>query len=254
MPKPDQFFIGWAPKAPRALIAFNRKVVAGVAIGLVCLAISLGLAQQPMDPGAFEFGVIREFEGVLYETPLPLLHLPASAAGGKPCDLLLVAAGKFGLPAFARGHHGQKVRAAGSLIYRHGQLMLELNTPRRFKVLSAPAPADLLSADSVLGAATLTGELVDTKCYLGVMRPATGKVHRACAIRCLSGGIPPGLLVRDRDGNGFVVLLTGKNGDPPQFNVEWAGLPVTARGRLELRNNVPVLFADHLELEASGHE
>jgi hypothetical protein len=28
---------------------------------------------------------------------------------------------------------------------------------------------------------TLTGEIVDSKCYLGVMNPGQGKVHRDCA-------------------------------------------------------------------------
>ena len=38
---------------------------------------------------------------------------------------------------------------------------------------------------------TLIGEIVDSKRYLGVMNPGNGKVHRDCAVRCLSGGIPP---------------------------------------------------------------
>ena len=48
-----------------------------------------------------------------------------------------------------------------------------------------------------LGTVTLTGEIVDSKCYLGVMNPGQGKVHRDCAARCLSGGIPPILVTTD---------------------------------------------------------
>ena len=40
-----------------------------------------------------------------------------------------------------------------------------------------------------LGAVTLTGEIVDSKCFLGVMNPGNLKPHKACAIRCISGGI-----------------------------------------------------------------
>jgi len=39
------------------------------------------------------------------------------------------------------------------------------------------------------------GEIVDSKC-LGVMTPGQLTTHRACAIRCISGGIPPVLHVR----------------------------------------------------------
>jgi hypothetical protein len=50
-----------------------------------------------------------------------------------------------------------------------------------------------------LGTQTLIGEIVDSKCYLGVMNPGALIPHRACAIRCISGGIPPVLLVRQSD-------------------------------------------------------
>ena len=37
----------------------------------------------------------------------------------------------------------------------------------------------------------ISGEIVDPKCYFGVMKPGEGKPHRSCAIRCIAGGIPP---------------------------------------------------------------
>ena len=97
----------------------------------------------------------------------------------------------------------------------------------------------------------LTGELVDTKCWYGVMRPATGKVHRACAVRCLSGGIPPGILVRDGEGNAVVVLLTGDAGTPLWVDPQWAARLVTASGILEYRDEVPVLRVKDLSLDRS---
>ena len=64
-----------------------------------------------------------------------------------------------------------------------------------------------------LGTQTLTGEIVDSKCWLGVMKPATRGVHRGCASRCLSGGIPPLLLVRDTSGATTAqLLLVGADG------------------------------------------
>ena len=128
--------------------------------------------------------------------------------------------------------------------------MIEMNDPDSFEVLTPPPPAaaDRGPTHQVFGETTLTGELVDTKCYFGVMRPATGKVHRACAIRCLSGGVPPGLLVQDDAGDAWVYLLAG-DGEPLDYNIEWAALEVTVRGRLESHGGLPVVRVRSLELE-----
>ena len=63
-----------------------------------------------------------------------------------------------------------------------------------------------------LGPVTLRGEIVDTKCYLGVMNPGEHKVHRDCAVRCISGGVPPAFLARDASGDSRVLLLVGEDG------------------------------------------
>ncbi len=65
-----------------------------------------------------------------------------------------------------------------------------------------------------LGPARLRGEIVDLKCYLGVMKPGDLKSHKACAIRCLSGGTPAGLVVRATDGDAAVLWLVGRDGHP----------------------------------------
>jgi len=53
---------------------------------------------------------------------------------------------------------------------------------------------------------------VDTKCYLGAMNPGESKVHRDCAVRCISGGIPPAFLARDASGEVKILLLVGADG------------------------------------------
>ena len=63
-----------------------------------------------------------------------------------------------------------------------------------------------------LGSVTLRGEIVDTKCYLGVMNPGEHKVHRDCAVRCISGGAPPAFLARDASGETRLLLLVGSDG------------------------------------------
>ena len=125
--------------------------------------------------------------------------------------------------------------------------MIEMNEPASFESLGKPiepGPGDRITD---LGVTVLTGELVDTKCYYGVMRPAVGKVHRACAVRCLSGGIPPGLLVRDREGNATVVLLSGPSEAPLKVNPQWAGRTLRAEGVLTIRGDQPHLNVRRLE-------
>jgi hypothetical protein len=65
-----------------------------------------------------------------------------------------------------------------------------------------------------LGEFDLVGEIADSKCYLGNMNPGNGKVHRDCAVRCLSGGISPVFVTNDFHGSPAVLLLTGSNQKP----------------------------------------
>src|SRR5437870_13626118 len=65
-----------------------------------------------------------------------------------------------------------------------------------------------------LGPVTLRGEIVDSKCYLGVMNPGSGKVHRDCAVRCISGGIPPVFATNDFNGSPAILLLTDLHQKP----------------------------------------
>ncbi|MEO7270444.1 MAG: hypothetical protein ABI211_00410, partial [Vicinamibacterales bacterium] len=69
-------------------------------------------------------------------------------------------------------------------------------------------------ATSATGApVVLRGEIVDSKCFLGVMVPGAGKTHKECASLCLRGGIPPALFVQDRSGASSLLLVTGPSGE-----------------------------------------
>jgi hypothetical protein len=93
---------------------------------------------------------------------------------------------------------------------------------------------------------TLHGEIVDSKCFLGVMNPGEGTVHRDCARVCLRGGIPPMLLIRGARAEEALVLLVDEAGVPVGRAVAaLAGVPVQVRGRL-------VRDGEHLTLFANG--
>ena len=102
--------------------------------------------------------------------------------------------------------------------------MIEL-VPGSLTASSAGLPAN---GHEDLGEVQLTGEIVDSKCYFGVMNPGAGKVHRDCAVRCISGGIPPAFLVRDAGGNLVTLLLANWKRELLEHIAE----PVTIHGRL----------------------
>ena len=87
---------------------------------------------------------------------------------------------------------------------------------------------------------SLTGEIVDSKCYFGVMNPGNGKVHRDCAVRCISGGIPPAFLVRDVSGRIEALLLANWKRELLDHIAE----PVTIRGRLVRSSGRLTLYAE----------
>ena len=239
----DEFYIGYQKKAPAGIATAIRSIAVAI-MALVVLVAGIVAAQQRLiDTGRFEFGESKTFNGVLYETPFPHLLL----IGDRPDDarrVLLTSFGKAGLPGFAEAGIGKRVRFDGSLIYRQNLTMIEMGEEASFQVLGDP-PASVSDAQSVarFGEVELTGELVDTKCFLGVMRPGVGKVHRACASVCLRGGVPPGLLLRQTDGRSTVVMLAGAEGEPLDINPEWAALEITVRGTLEAHGELPILRA-----------
>ncbi|MBI3477374.1 MAG: hypothetical protein HY010_16700 [Acidobacteria bacterium] len=187
----NDFYVGYLPKAPTELARFTRRVVIGLALVTVAIALLLLRGQNPFPPSAFEFGKARSFEGVIQAQPYAVLLVARpgqTAAEDRYSEYLLVAPGKHGAGDLVSGWVGKSVRLGGQLIYRDGVTMIEIE-PGSITLRESETPPALptRSVDVV----TMTGEIVDSKCYLGVMNPGSGKVHRDCASRCLSGGIPP---------------------------------------------------------------
>ena len=96
-----------------------------------------------------------------------------------------------------------------------------------------------------LGKQTLVGEIVDSKCFLGVMNPGQLPPHRACAIRCISGGVPPVLLVRQKDGPAIYLLLVSAEGKPVNKQVlDKVAEPLKITGEVERQGELMILRAD----------
>src|SRR5205814_1141755 len=145
--------------------------------------------------------------------------------------------GKHGADELVRDFAGKEVALRGQLIYREAQTMIEIE-PGSIRVAESPPPTAMQGRD--LGPLSLTGEIVDSKCYLGVMNPGNGKVHRDCASRCLSGGIPP-LFIEQKSGNQFVLVARGGKALPYESIKAFVAEPVTITGELLQRGDVQLL-------------
>ncbi|MBI2688691.1 MAG: hypothetical protein HYX27_20510 [Acidobacteria bacterium] len=206
----EEFYVGYHPQAPPRTGRYVRLLVINLLVAVLLLAAGLVYSQRRFARSRFEFGNVKAHEGWVDLKPWPAL------VEGDGRSLWLVGAGKRGAGPVPSG----RVRVQGSLIERDGVRMLEIAS-----VSALDGPAGEL-AEKDLGSATVTGELVDTKCHLGVMNPGDGKVHRDCAIRCLRGGVPAAMRTRD----GHLYFLDGKF---PLAPAE----PLTLRGRLVQRGD-----------------
>ena len=210
----SDFYVGYLPTMPEGLRRFLRGRVLALALLAALAAGGLSLSQQAFGPARFEFGVPRALEGTIELVPYPALRVeaPGDAGGsGGESHFLLTVFGKRGAEDLVAPYEGQRVRLEGSLIHRDGQVMVEVVEDSIAAVDSGVRAPTTSAIDR--GAVTLEGEIVDSKCFLGVMNPGATKPHRACATLCIRGGVPPVLLVREPQGARYL-LLTDADGAP----------------------------------------
>jgi hypothetical protein len=239
----DDFFIGWDEARSRAATpsVLRRALPLFVLAALVCGAAAT--LRAPFAAAHFEFGVNRTFEGVIEHVPYPTLVVerPGTQSEAAPRSRwLLTVFGKRGAESLTLPLDGRRVRCTGSLVHRDGVTMLEL-VPESLEDLG-PATRSLAGDPREV---TLVGEVVDSKCFLGVMKPGNLKTHRACATRCISGGVPPVLAVIDAEGFARYVLLVGADGRAVNREVlEFVAERVEVRGRLVRLDSLEVLYAE----------
>ena len=140
------------------------------------------------------------------------------------------------------GWEGRRVTLDGTLVYRGGMTMIEVVDG---SVRQADGPIGPEVARKVLGTARLEGEIVDSKCYLGVMKPARQKVHKGCAVRCLSGGIPPLFRVPSGEGPPQHYLLVDSQGQSVNQRIlNQVAVPLVIEGEVWQLGDLKVLAAD----------
>ena len=238
----DPFYVGYLP-LPTAL---KSKVRAFIALGLLgAVAMAFVIAPRQQNPGDGQWDTSTKFaiEGHLTVDPYPILYVadPESPFGSRA--VLLVSAMKFGAKEQVAAFDGKKVRAEGHFITRGGRGIFEVSKDEGAVVVLSDESTR--PRQESLGEHTLVGEITDSKCFLGVMKPGFGKTHRACAVRCISGGIPPIFVTRDDAGTATVYLLTDTNhGAVNEAILPFVSEPVEISGKLERHGDLLVYAID----------
>ncbi len=112
------------------------------------------------------------------------------------------------------------------------------------------ALAGLMAASTAQAASKrvqVTGEVIDSWCYLSEIMYALGTAHHQCAIWCAVGGVPVGILTED--GSVYVVLKMGDDATnvaaPKVLKIQ--SHKVTVDGDAYERDGVKYLLVDRVE-------
>ncbi|MEO0470136.1 MAG: hypothetical protein AAF206_10985 [Bacteroidota bacterium] len=246
MSQQDEFYIGYVKKAPVGIAKYLVWVVLILLILVATTAFILVRSQKAFSPSNFEFGRYTQLTGTLRMKPVPMLELDHGTdlmGDAQRQGVLLVSFGKFG----ARGdlgkmeaEHGEldgkQITLNGTLIYDEGKLLMELSEGKASLMevkADGPPLIRVLEQDEV----SMTGEIIDPKCYFGVMKPGEKKPHRSCAIRCISGGIPPVLKMKENGETDYIILV-GPEGEMLNDQVlDKVAEPVRIKGKMAQVND-----------------
>lgn len=233
----NDFYIGYRKAMPPVLARFVRAAVLVIVLVVVVTAGTIGAMQEPAGDGTYDFGANDWFTVHISEYPSAPAIVRTEDGTYKP--VFLVGRGKHGPSATIAAMKDQIVQFTGARITRGNVQAIEIATEKNLGAGLPVQPPPLSTA--ARHPVSFEGELIDTKCYLGVMKPGNGKVHRGCASLCLRGGVPPALTVRNVSGATRVIALSMRGPDAPALNPEWAGRIVRVSGFFANYSGFPVL-------------
>ena len=245
----DEFFVGYLTMPP-GLARFARGVAVAAIVGVAEVGAALASAQRPLGQGRFEYATESAFFGRLQAAPVPGLWLAATSGSAATTFTgafsPLVGTGKRGPSGTLLIQGDRNLSLHGHLIERYGKRLIEVTSETQFL---AAAGASAPPVPVALGRQILRGEIVDSKCYFGVMKPGQGKAHRDCAVRCISGGAPPAFIVRASGPQGeertLILLLVGVDGGSIASRIlEFVAEPVEIAGEVSRLGDQLVLSTD----------
>ncbi|MEO1022693.1 MAG: hypothetical protein AAFW89_09115 [Bacteroidota bacterium] len=248
-----EFYIGWEERMPSRHKRFFSVLIPLLLMAIPILVFGLVVLQEPFNDHQFEFGTLTELSGIYHQEPFPMLEVSSGVPDGFSRQVLLVGFGKSGatasIDAIEQTHGAlinKQVTFKGTLLYGDGITLFELTDQEdSFVAVSEPDSANKLNP-SVPEEKMLIGELIDPKCYFGVMKPGLGKAHRSCAVRCVSGGIPPVLKVDDPySESDRYVIVKGLNGKKINADLlPYIGDHIMVNGSIYTQNGWDVIHID----------
>ena len=206
------------PETPKSIAKHVIKVLLVLFPLSLIVAYLLSTNQKKFSAARFEYGKLTEVTGIYFNKPVPLLK--AYDKNRELVTIPLVGYGKHGAETAIMeieteketSLNGREVTMKGILLYGDGKTILQIDKNDN-PLVNIGSGSTFSVVERDLGVQTIRGEIVDPKCYFGVMKPGEGKVHRDCAIRCILGGIPPVLHVQNEKGESNYYLVVGPNGE-----------------------------------------
>jgi hypothetical protein len=245
-PRAEGFFVAGRalPRVHVWVLIALAPVMVGAVLGAAAL---LGQAQPPAGD-AYASPEPIDVQGTVRMEPYTALVRTDQA--GRSTSYLLAGQGKRGVADEVREFDGSIATITGTPLERDGKRMLLISGKNAIRGAAQAMEADKALKTEQLGSQSLVGEIVDSKCYLGAMKPGSGKTHRPCAQLCILGGIPPVLIVPQPGGGSpehyLLTTATGErfSGEAVERLIPHVGLPVRVTGEVTRRGDLLRIAVD----------
>lgn len=244
----DEFYVGYLRMPPG--LAFYLRLSIPLFFWLA-IGVAAMVSRSQSDPGdgSWNTDEVVMLEGLMIAHPYPMIRVPSSKISQPFESVLIVETGKHG-SSRSTSFDNRLVKAVGWDISRDGRRMLELapgdDALQEIKDVDSSQASRLRAAvPRQLGRTAMRGEIVDAKCFLGVMKPGHGRTHKECATLCIRGGIPPFFVTREVTGKRQYYLLT--NGSGMGFDtgfLPFVADPVEISGEVEQHDDLLILRAN----------
>jgi hypothetical protein len=238
MKKNDEFYVGYLDSiGTETKKSIKRFIV--LTFGIVIIAaLIFGFSQKAFKNSSFELSNATKITGIYHENPYPMLRVEVAENTYK--NILLLGFGKSSANPFLEKIRsetpqlsGKRLTIEGNLIYYNGKTLIQITDSEKV-TLNTSNQANQIPIKATISEMTLEGEIIDPKCYFGVMKPGFGKIHRSCAVRCISGGIPPVLATSDENNISEYYLITDEQGKAIHKDIlAFIGKPSKIKGIVE---------------------
>ncbi|MEM1329581.1 MAG: hypothetical protein AAGG07_03370 [Planctomycetota bacterium] len=233
--KGDDFYVGYLP-VPWGHSRFLRVAVPVALWVFASVAGVLAFSQRDPGEAVWDTSVVREWTGIVRTDPVPFLETDDG-------PLLIVQVGKIGAQERVSAHADRPAIVRGWSLTRGDRRMIELE-PGETAIEPTGPVIEKAATRELAETVSISGEIVDSKCFLGAMKPGNGKGHKACAILCIRGGIPAVVVGTDDAGRTTWAVVYAGSPILPEAWLDRVAEPVELAGRLESVGGLPVLRLD----------